>query len=112
MTTVEVLVDERGHTRSVGRAHFTRDRGQISTTFYYDPGYLADDGVAIDPALPLVSGAQHQRELIRAFADSAPGPGPAPASIDLHRGSRRAARRDRGLAGAGAGLRDVGRAGP
>lgn len=47
-------------------------RSQISTTFLYDPGYLADDGMNIDPALLLVSGSQHQAGLIRAFADSAP----------------------------------------
>lgn len=72
MTTVEVLVDRAEHTRLVGQAHFTRTRGQISTTFLYDPGYLAGDGTAIDPALPLVSGSQHQSGLVRAFADSAP----------------------------------------
>jgi serine/threonine-protein kinase HipA len=72
MTTVEVLVDEADGVRLVGRAHFTRTRGQISTTFLYDPGYLASDGTSIDPALPLVSGAQHQSGLVRAFADSAP----------------------------------------
>ncbi|ACZ29980.1 HipA domain protein [Xylanimonas cellulosilytica DSM 15894] len=72
MTTIEVLVDEAGRTRLVGQAHFTRTRGQVSTTFLYDPGYLAGDGTALDPALPLVSGAQHQSGLVRAFADSAP----------------------------------------
>ncbi|MFT3799336.1 type II toxin-antitoxin system HipA family toxin [Microbacterium sp.] len=72
MTTVEVLVDEAGGARVVGQAHFTRQRGQISTTFLYDPGYLSSDGTSIDPALPLVSGAQHQSGLVRAFADSAP----------------------------------------
>ncbi|MFE3545286.1 type II toxin-antitoxin system HipA family toxin [Nocardia sp. NPDC059177] len=72
MTTVEVLVDEAGRTKSVGQAHFTRSRGQISTTFLYDNGYLADGGMAIDPALPLLSGSQHQNGLVRAFADSAP----------------------------------------
>lgn len=72
MTTVEVLVDEAGGPRLVGQAHFTRARGQISTTFLYDPGYLWSDGTSIDPALPLVSGAQHQAGLVRAFADSAP----------------------------------------
>ncbi len=72
MTTVEVLVDERNGVRLVGQAHFTRARGQISTTFLYDPGYLSSDGTSIDPALPLVSGAQHQAGLVRAFADSAP----------------------------------------
>ncbi len=72
MTTVEVLIDEADGVRPVGQAHFTRQRGQISTTFLYDPGYLASDGTSIDPALPLVSGAQHQNGLVRAFADSAP----------------------------------------
>ncbi len=72
MTSVEVLVDEGGRTRLVGQAHVTRARGQVSTTFLYDPGYLTDDGSPIDPALPLVSGAQHQDGLVRAFADSAP----------------------------------------
>lgn len=72
MTSVEVLVDDAGRPRTVGRAHFTRQRRRISTTFIYDPGYLADGGMAIDPALPLVPGAQHQSGLVRAFADSAP----------------------------------------
>ncbi len=72
MTTVEVLVDEPAGTRLVGQAHVTRTRGQISTTFLYDTDYLTGDGTAIDPALPLVTGAQHQVGLVRAFADSAP----------------------------------------
>ncbi|WP_159622002.1 type II toxin-antitoxin system HipA family toxin [Ruania rhizosphaerae] len=70
MTAVEVF--EGDDARLVGRAHFTRTRGQISTTFLYDAGYLADGGMSIDPALPLVSGSQHQAGLVRAFADSAP----------------------------------------
>ena len=72
MTTVDVLVDRGGRATVVGQAHFTRARGHISTTFLYDPGYLAARGMAIDPALPLASGAQHQNGLVRAFADSAP----------------------------------------
>lgn len=72
MTTVETLVGEGDDARLVGQAHFTRTRGQISTTFLYDPGYLAGGGMSIDPALPLVSGSQHQAGLVRAFADSAP----------------------------------------
>lgn len=72
MTAVEVYVDRAGAPVLVGQAHFTRQRRQISTTFLYDPGYLASDGTSIDPALPLVSGAQHQVGLVRAFADSAP----------------------------------------
>lgn len=72
MTTIDVLVDEVGTARRVGQAHVTRTRNQISTTFLYDPGYLAEGGMSIDPALPLVSGSQHQIGLVRAFADSAP----------------------------------------
>lgn len=72
MTTVEVFMDEGGSARLVGLAHFTRTRGRLSTTFLYDPGYLAGDGMSIDPALPLLSGSQHQAGLVRAFADSAP----------------------------------------
>ncbi|NLA28520.1 MAG: type II toxin-antitoxin system HipA family toxin [Propionibacterium sp.] len=72
MTTVEVFMDHCGAPRLVGQAHFTRQRGRISTTFLYDPGYLSGDGMSIDPALPLVSGAQHQLGMVGAFADSAP----------------------------------------
>lgn len=72
MTTLEVFVDRGEQTVLVGRAHMTRTRGQVSTTFVYDAAYLADDAVAIDPALPLVAGAQHQPGLVGAFADSAP----------------------------------------
>ncbi|GAA1484747.1 type II toxin-antitoxin system HipA family toxin [Brachybacterium fresconis] len=71
-TTVEVVIGESDPPRLVGRAHFTRQRGRISTTFLYDDEYLASDGMSVDPALPLVSGAQHQNGLVRAFADSAP----------------------------------------
>lgn len=72
MTALEVFWDDSGVPRIVGRAHITRQRGRISTTFLYDPSYLTGDGTSIDPALPLVSGAQHQTGLVRAFADSAP----------------------------------------
>lgn len=72
MTTVEVFIDRAGTAILVGKAHFTRQRGRLSTTFLYDAEYLAGDGTSIDPALPLVSGAQHQTSLVRAFADSAP----------------------------------------
>ena len=72
MTSVEVFVDRAGAPLLVGKAHFTRQRGRLSTTFLYDAGYLAGDGTSIDPALPLVTGTQHQAGLVRAFADSAP----------------------------------------
>lgn len=70
-TTVEVLHGD-DHPTLVGTAHFTRQRGRIATTFIYDTEYLSGNGIPIDPALPLVSGAQHQSGLVRAFADSAP----------------------------------------
>ncbi|WP_291383746.1 type II toxin-antitoxin system HipA family toxin [Demequina sp.] len=72
MTTLEVWTEQDGRTRIVGQAHFTRMRGQVSTTFIYDAGYLADGGINIDPGLQLTSGSQHQSGLLRAFADSAP----------------------------------------
>lgn len=72
MTTVEVFVDRAGEPVLVGQAHVTQARGQVSTTFLYDPGYLSGDGTSIDPTLPLVMGAQHQAGLVSAFADSAP----------------------------------------
>ncbi|WP_029068588.1 type II toxin-antitoxin system HipA family toxin [Jonesia quinghaiensis] len=72
MTAVEVFIDRAGSPLLVGQAYFTRQRGRLSTTFLYDAGYLAGDGTSIDPALPLVTGAQHQPGLVRAFADSAP----------------------------------------
>lgn len=71
-TTLEVHLEDARGTSLVGRAHFTRHRGQVSTTFLYDPDYLARGGMSIDPALPLVTGAQHQVGLVRAFGDGAP----------------------------------------
>ena len=41
MTTIEILSDANGSHRLVGQAHVTRSRGQVSTTFLYDPTYLA-----------------------------------------------------------------------
>lgn len=72
MTTIDVFVDRAGAPALVGQAHVTRQRGTVSTTFIYDPEYLARGGTSIDPALPLVTGAQHQSGLVRAFSDSAP----------------------------------------
>ena len=54
MTTIEIVSDPNGSQRLVGQAHFTRSRGQVSTTFLYDPTYLADGGMNIDPTLSLV----------------------------------------------------------
>ncbi|WP_315584948.1 type II toxin-antitoxin system HipA family toxin [Actinomyces viscosus] len=72
MTAVEIVTGTNGSPRLVGQAHFTRSRGQVSTTFLYDPTYLADGGANIDPALSLVPGAQYHPSLLGAFADSAP----------------------------------------
>lgn len=72
MTAVEVFIDAAGAPRLVGQARVARARGRVSTTFLYDPAYLADGGANLDPALLLAPGAQHQDGLVRAFADSAP----------------------------------------
>ncbi len=42
MTTIEIASNADGSQRLVGQAHFTRSRGQVSTTFLYDPTYLAE----------------------------------------------------------------------
>ena len=40
MTAIEIVSDANGSHRLIGQAHFTRSRGQVSTTFLYDPAYL------------------------------------------------------------------------
>lgn len=56
-TTIEVFADQRGRAQLVGQAHFTEgNRGEVSTTFVYDPDYLAGGGMNIDPALLPASG--------------------------------------------------------
>lgn len=73
MTAIETFIDLAGRTLHVGRADFTRRHGTVSTTFRYDPEYLADrDTINIDPSLQLVEGAQHVTGLLPAFADTAP----------------------------------------
>lgn len=72
MTTVEVFIDAAGAPRLVGQVRVARARGRVSTTFLYDPAYLADGGANLDPALLLAPGAQHQDGPVRVFADSAP----------------------------------------
>lgn len=74
MTTVEVLLDAAGVPSLVGQAHFTRERGRLSTTFLYDASYLAGQGTSIDPALPLVAGAQHQTGLVLCVRRQCAGP--------------------------------------
>ncbi|WP_243859073.1 hypothetical protein [Actinomyces sp. ZJ308] len=70
MTAVEIVTGTNGSPRLVGQAHFTRSRGQVSTTFLYDPTYLADGGANIDPALSLVPGAQYHPSLLSALGSS------------------------------------------
>ncbi|WP_420840254.1 HipA N-terminal domain-containing protein [Caniella muris] len=57
----------------VGTACFNLRRGGISTTFTYEESWLGDEtGFALDPALPLVSGAHHTQGLPGSFRDSLP----------------------------------------
>lgn len=42
MTTIEIASNANDSQRLVGQAHVTRSRGQVSTTFLYDPTYLAE----------------------------------------------------------------------
>lgn len=72
MTAVEVFVDTNGSLRPAGQAHIARSRGRVSTTFLYDPAYLAAGEMNIDPGLQLVPGTQYHPSLLGAFADSAP----------------------------------------
>lgn len=72
-TDIEVHVDVEGATLHAGIAHFTRNRGRVTTAFTYAPSYLATSGApAIDPELPLVSGTQYVARLPGAFSDGAP----------------------------------------
>lgn len=71
-TTIEVFNDASGVSVPVGRAYFTRSHLGVSTTFTYEPSYLAAGGPNIDPRLALVAGPQHSTGLLPAFADCAP----------------------------------------
>ena len=71
---LEVHVEIAGETMLAGHAQFHRSRGNLtSTTFQYDPAYLAHTSAyQLDPALQLVSGTQQTQGLPGAFSDSAP----------------------------------------
>ena len=60
----------------VGRMYYHRRRGVESTSFVYDNSFLANPhSYALDPALPLVTGALQTRAghaLFGAFADTLP----------------------------------------
>ncbi len=73
---VEVWVSERGADAYVGRLYSQRRRSTETASFVYDDSWLGrPDAYALDPALPLTSGAHHTAvglALFNAFGDSAP----------------------------------------
>ena len=72
MSTIQAyLGDASAH---CGTAYVNERRGRVSSTFAYAVDYLREPGAhAIDPELPLVTGAQPvSAPLPRAFADAAP----------------------------------------
>ena len=73
---VAVYVSVGARNLLAGRLYPHRRRGVESASFAYDDRYLADpDGYALDPALPLVTGALQTpvgRALFGAFSDCAP----------------------------------------
>lgn len=72
--SLEIQVEIAGESLLGGRAQFHRARGDLtSTTFQYDPDYLAHPrAYQIDPALGLYSGTQQVSGLPGAFTDCAP----------------------------------------
>jgi serine/threonine-protein kinase HipA len=76
MPEVEVTVQIAGLDVLAGRMYTNARRGVESTTFSYDPAYIGRKGAyALDPALPLFSGATTtpaDKPLFNAFSDSAP----------------------------------------
>lgn len=73
---IEVFVATGERNLLAGRMYSHRHRGAESASFVYDDRYLADpEAYALDPALPLVTGALQTpigRALFGAFADSLP----------------------------------------
>lgn len=70
---VGVHVALRGETVRAGTAYFHRRRSALSTTFTYDPAWLADRrSFALDPSLPLVSGSHATEGLPGSFEDCSP----------------------------------------
>ena len=70
---LDVYVQWQGADLLAGRM-WARSRGQRETcSFEYAPGWLGnEDAFALDPALPLASGAFHTEGLFNAFTDPAP----------------------------------------
>jgi serine/threonine-protein kinase HipA len=76
MTEVQVWAAIDGSDVPVGTLFSHRRRGAESATFTYQAGYLGSEGAyALDPGLPLISGAHHTRvgaALFGALGDCAP----------------------------------------
>lgn len=70
---LDIHLDWQGTTLLIGRL-YARSRGSKETsTFEYDTSWLAHpEAFALDPALPLQSGAFHSGKLFNAFTDPAP----------------------------------------
>ncbi len=71
--TIEVWTEINDVQVPVGTARFSMRRGQLSSTFVYQPAYVALDGAyAIQPDMPLRLTTYHTRGLPCALRDSAP----------------------------------------
>lgn len=71
---IEVHIDWAGETRPVGRLWARAKGARQTSSFAYDPGWLAGPGAfALEPNLPLVRGDAHwDGGLFNAFSDPAP----------------------------------------
>lgn len=68
-----VYVELDGAPVRAGLAYFTHGRQRVSTSFAYDPAYLADSrSVDLEPGLPRQSGQQYTGGLPGCFQDSSP----------------------------------------
>ncbi len=71
--TIEVWTEINDVQVPVGTARFSMRRGQLSSTFVYQPAYVALDGAyAIQPDMPLRLTTYHAQGLPCALRDSAP----------------------------------------
>ena len=71
--TIEVWTEINDVQVPVGTARFSMRRGQLSSTFVYQPAYVALDGAyAIQPDMPLRLTTYHTQGLPCALRDSAP----------------------------------------
>lgn len=71
--TIEVWTEINDAQVPVGTARFSMRRGQLSSTFVYQPAYVALDGAyAIQPDMPLRLTTYHAQGLPGALRDSAP----------------------------------------